>query len=32
VGPGQTLEEPDVLPGLGIPVDELFVGLEALAG
>jgi Uma2 family endonuclease len=31
VGPGQTLEEPDVLPGLQIPVDELFAGLEALA-
>lgn len=30
-GPGQTLEEAD-LPGLRIPVDDLFTGLEALPG
>jgi len=29
-GPGQFLEE-ELLPGLRIPVDELFLGLEALA-
>lgn len=30
-GPGQALEEAD-LPGLRIPVDDLFAGLEALEG
>jgi len=29
-GPGQALEEPGLLPGLRIPVDELFAGLEDL--
>ncbi len=31
-GPAQALEEPDLLPGLRIPVDDLFAGLEPLAG
>ncbi len=30
VGSGQTIQEPDWLPGLEIPVDEIFAGTEVL--
>jgi hypothetical protein len=30
LGPGQTIQEPDWLPGLEIPLDEIFAGIEDL--
>jgi Uma2 family endonuclease len=30
LGPGQTIQEPDWLPGLEIPLDEIFAGIEEL--
>jgi Uma2 family endonuclease len=32
VAAGQVLEEPELLPGLRIPVEDLFAGLDGLEG
>ena len=31
IASGQRLEEPDLLPGFGVPVEEIFAGTEELA-